>query len=367
MNSSRGSAHHAPEATSRLKILACEKQPAEFSYQSHEILQCAEKYWFSAMPDSTRQLAQRVFKGAEIFQRYSAFPLEKIFSECDFEQKNDLYIQKSIELSEKALKKALDAASIGADEIDILITTSCTGFMIPSVDAYLVDKFKMKQNIQRLPVTEMGCAGGTAALIYANQFARANPEAKIAIVSVELPSITLQYRDFSAENLVSSAIFGDGAAAVILGQSNVLGPTIVSTEMYHFPQSTHLMGYQLKNSGLKIILDRDIPDQIKAHLPQIVTPFLAKFDLDPKRIQHYLFHPGGKKILYEAEKFLLPYDKNLNRSRRVLQNFGNLSSATVLYILSELMAENSANRDDVAYMLAFGPGFTAQSLLFRWI
>ncbi len=237
--------------------------------------------------------------------------------------------------------------------------------MIPSVDAYLVDKLGLRQNVRRLPVTEMGCAGGTASLIYAHDFARANPDLTVAIVSVEIPSITFQPQDLSMENLVSTAIFADGAAAVILGPSDQVRPVITATDMYHFPNSTHLMGYQLHNSGLKIVLDRAVPDAIHEQFDKIFFGFLSRNNLQPEDIHNYMFHPGGKKIIARVEDFIGRYGKDISTSRAVLRECGNLSSATILHILERVMSQPHA-AGELGYMLAFGPGFTAQSLLVKW-
>jgi predicted naringenin-chalcone synthase len=211
----------------------------------------------------------------------------------------------------------------------------------------------------------MGCAGGTSALIYASDFIRANPDLHVAVVSVEIPSITFQQNDHSMENLVSTAIFADGAAAVILGPTHEMGPAIVDTDMYHFPDSTHLMGYQLHNTGLKIVLDREVPEAIQEHFPKIFFPFLERNGLEPEDIHNYMFHPGGKKIIARVEDFIGRYGKDISDSRAVLRECGNLSSATILHILERVM-KKSHTASELGYMLAFGPGFSAQSLLVKW-
>lgn len=337
----------------------------EFRYTTDEIIKAADKLWLSHLAPDIRRVGLKIFASADIETRSSVVPIETVFSDLSFEEKNNIYIKKAIELGEKVLRNALQEANIKPQEIDFLLTTSCTGFMIPSVDAYLVNALGMRQDIQRLPITEMGCAGGTSALIYADQFLKANPTKKLAIVSVEIPSITFQKNDLDMENIVSTAIFADGASCVIMGPTKKLAPRIIDTQMYHFPNSTHLMGYSLRNSGLKIVLDRDVPDSIQEHFGQIFYPFLEKNGLKPEDVNHYMFHPGGKKIINRVEDFIGRYGKDISDSKRVLREHGNMSSSTILFILEKTLKKN-IKAGDYGYMLAFGPGFVAQSLLVKW-
>jgi predicted naringenin-chalcone synthase len=209
----------------------------------------------------------------------------------------------------------------------------------------------------------MGCAGGTAGLIYARELARARPAKKVALLSLEAPSLTFIRDDHSMENLVSAAIFADGVACVLVGAEGP-GIEIADADMYHFPRSTRLMGYELRDDGFKIILDREVPSAIREHFPRIVLPFLARNGLAPGDVGHYLFHPGGKHILRMVEDFARTHGRDVDDSRFVLEHRGNMSSATVLHVLERTSAR--AKPGDVGYMLAFGPGFTAQSLLLRF-
>lgn len=348
------------------KILQVSTVTPGFEYTTEQIVEAADRLWLSKISPDIRRIALKIFNSAEIDKRHSAFSLETVFSDLSFEEKNDLYIKAAIDLAEQALSKALKESGISAQEIDFIITTSCTGFMIPSVDAYLVDKLGLKRGIKRLPVTEMGCAAGISALIYASDFLKAHPKSKVAIVSVELPSVTFQKNDFSMENLVSTAIFADGAAAVILGNDDKrVGPQIVDTDMYHFAGTAHIMGYHLKNSGLKIILDREVPDTIQEHFHQLFLPFLERNNLKVEDIHNYMFHPGGKKIITRVEDYIGRFGKDISDSKAVLMERGNLSSATILHILDRVM-KKPHQKGELGYMLAFGPGFSAQSLLLKW-
>jgi alkylresorcinol/alkylpyrone synthase len=347
------------------KILAAVSVTPDYQYKTEDVIAAADDLWLKHIDPTVRKMALRLFHGAEIDARNSVEPLDVVFNDESFEEKNNRFIKASKYMGGKALKKALDQSQLKPTDIDMIITVSCTGFMIPSLDAYLINEFSMRQDIQRLPVTEMGCAAGISGLIYAHGFAKSNPQMRIAIVSVETPSLTFQKRDFAMENLVSTAIFADGASCVILGPSDEVKPKIVDTSMYHFPEGTHLMGYQLKNSGLKIVLDRDVPETIQAHFPKFFFPILERNGLSPESVTHYMFHPGGKKIINQVEDFIGRYGKDISISKNVLKQNGNMSSSTIFYILEKTIQKDT-HAGDTGYMLAFGPGFSAQSLILRW-
>lgn len=352
------------------RILTVRSIDPPYRYDAKEAAQLMDDFWLRHLDSRIRKLALKFIENSQVEQRFSAVPAAMIFSDLSFEERNRIYIESSITLAEKALKEALESAQLRPEEIDVLITTSCTGFMIPSVDAHLVNRLAMKKSVVRLPVTEMGCAGGTAAMIYAHRFSLGDPCLNIAIVSVEIPTITFQRGDLSAENLVSSAIFADGAAAMIIGPgspapSDASLPSIIDTDMHHFEDSTHLMGFDLRNSGLKIVLDREIPDVILKQFDEFFVPFLDRNGVDPRSIGRFLFHPGGKKIVESLEQRLASYEKDLSLSKQILRERGNMSSATILHVI-ELASRQPSKRGERDYVLAFGPGFSAQSLLLQW-
>jgi alkylresorcinol/alkylpyrone synthase len=347
------------------KILASAKALPAYSRTTDEILPYVEK-WLSAKDQRFKEKAMRIFKYAEVEKRYSIMDVKDVFTKTSFEEKNSFYSQEMTNLAEQALLKALKQANLTPQDIDIIITTSCTGIMIPSVDAYLINRLKMEQEILRLPVTEMGCAGGTSALIYAQYLLKANPGKRAAVIALESPTSTFQHDDVSMTNVVSAAIFGDGAACTILGPGeDKVAPVIVDSAMYHFYDALNMMGFDLKNSGLQMILDPSVPETISEHFPNIIYPFLEKNNLAVKDIQHFIFHPGGKKIVQMVEELLEAIGQNINITKQVLRDYGNMSSATVLYVLEEFL-NNDIKKGEKGLMLSFGPGFSAQRLLLEW-
>ncbi|MDN3644392.1 type III polyketide synthase [Lutimonas halocynthiae] len=322
--------------------------------------------WLADQEDRFRRKVIKIFENAGVDKRYSIMDAESVFSKTSFEEKNDIYEKESIILAESCLKKSLDKAGLKADEIDFLITVSCTGIMIPSLDAYLINRLQMRQDVVRLPVTEMGCAAGVSGIIYAKNFLKANPGKRAAVVAVESPTATFQLDDYSMVNVVSAAIFGDGAAAVILSShENEKGPEVVDEAMYHFYDAEKMMGFKLRNSGLQMILDKSVPETIAEHFPNIVHPFLEKNGKSIEDIDHLIFHPGGKKIVQTVESLFGGLGKNIDDTKEILRLYGNMSSVTVLYVLENFLERDLA-AGDLGLMLSFGPGFSAQRVLLKW-
>jgi len=348
-----------------VKITAVAKQLPKYTRATSDILPYLE-VWLSGQDERYKRKVLKIFENAGVDRRYSIMDAEDVFLHTSFEEKNDIYVREVIKLAESALIKSLKKAKLKPVDIDYIITVSCTGIMIPSLDAYLINRLKMNQDIVRLPVTEMGCAAGVSGIIYAKNFLKANPNKRAAVIAVESPTATFQLDDFSMANIVSAAIFGDGAASVILSSyENEEGPEIMDEAMYHFYDAEHMMGFKLVNSGLQMILDIAVPQTISDHFPQIVHPFLERNGLTIQNIDHLIFHPGGKKIVQTVEELFGALGKNIDDTREVLKLYGNMSSATVLYVLERFM-DKKLPRGEKGLMLSFGPGFSAQRILLEW-
>lgn len=322
--------------------------------------------WLKGKEDRFVRKVIKIFENAGVQKRYAIMPPEKVFSDMGFAERNRLYAKAAIALGEQCLSDALAKAGWKADQLDYIITVSCTGIMIPSLDAYLINRLGLRQDIIRLPVTEMGCAAGVSGLIYAKNFLKENPGKRAALVSVESPSATFQYQDFSMANIVSAAIFGDGAACVLLSSDpGEDGPQILDQGMYHFYDAEQLMGFELTDTGLQMVLDVAVPERIADHFGQVIHPFLEANGIAIKDIDHLVFHPGGKKIIQVVESLFGELGKDLELTKTVLGEYGNMSSATVLYVLEKFI-ERSPKEGDRGLMLSFGPGFSAQRILLQW-
>lgn len=322
--------------------------------------------WLSGKEERFRRKVIKIFEGAGVDKRYGIMSIDEVFNATSFEDKNAIYVREVKKLGASCLIKALDKQNWQADSLDYIITVSCTGIMIPSLDAYLINELGLKQDIVRLPVTEMGCAAGVSGLIYASHFLKQNPSKRAAVVAVESPTATFQLNDYSMANMVSAAIFGDGAACVLLSShEDDTGPKVVGEEMYHFPDATQMMGFDLTNTGLKMILDPKVPEVITEHFPKIVHPFLAKHNSAIEKVDHLIFHPGGRKIVQTVEDLFGKLGKQIDDTRSVLLNYGNMSSCTVLYVLEQFL-DKEIKAGDQGLILSFGPGFSAQRVLLEW-
>lgn len=348
-----------------VKITTVAKQLPAYSKNTEEVIPFVNQ-WMQGQERRFQRKVIKIFEGAGVSKRYSIMDPIEVFTKSSFEERNEIYVREITKLGRQCLENALEKANWKPTDIDFIITVSCTGIMIPSVDAYLINELKMKQDIVRLPVTEMGCAAGISGIIYANSFLRANPGKRAAVIALEAPTATFQLEDFSMVNIVSAAIFGDGAACVLLSsREEDSGPEILAEEMYHFYDATEMMGFRLVNTGLQMILDKSVPEKITEHFPAIVHPFLKKHQMGIEDIDHLIFHPGGRKIVETVEDLFGSLGKNIDDTKEVLKLYGNMSSATVLYVLERFMDKKPAC-GDLGLMLSFGPGFSAQRVLLKF-
>jgi alkylresorcinol/alkylpyrone synthase len=238
--------------------------------------------------------------------------------------------------------------------------------MIPSLDAHLIKLMSFRSNVRRMPFTELGCAAGAMALGRAADYLKAHPGENVLIISVELPSLTFQRKDISQANLISSVLFGDGAAAVIVSGREVHGPKILVSETYTFPDSLFAMGFDLRDSGFHILLDKEVPEMIGGEIRGLVEGFLERNGRKREEIKGWILHPGGARLLSNVEKELSLCKCDTQPSWDILGNVGNLSSATILFILQEWLEKRPLQSGEYALAAAFGPGFSAEFLLLQW-
>ncbi len=346
-------------------ITSVAKQLPPYTRDTREILPYVEQ-WLEGQDDRFRRKVIKIFEGAGVDRRYSIMDAHEVFMHNTHEERNDIYIREFKKLGQQCFEKALNKAGWSPGDIDFLITVSCTGIMIPSIDAYLINQMEMRQDVVRLPVTEMGCAAGVSGTIYAHHFLKANPGKRAAVIALESPTATFQLDDYSMVNIVSAAIFGDGAACVLLSSNpEDSGPKILDEEMYHFYDATDMMGFKWVNTGLQMILDKEVPQKISDHFPEIIHPFLEKNGKTMEDIDHLIFHPGGRKIVQTVEELFGGMGKSIEDTKEVLALYGNMSSATVLYVLERFM-DRSIAPGELGLMLSFGPGFSAQRVLIEF-
>lgn len=307
-----------------------------------------------------------VVDNSRIDRRYTIFPVDYLIEPRPLAQINREYREQAIALSRCAARQALEHAGVAAADVDMIVTVSCTGVMIPSVDAYLAPELGLRSNVRRLPITELGCAAGAAGLTRAWEYLRAYPHATVLLVAVELPSLTFQRQDLSQANLISTILFGDGAAAAVITGRPASGPAILGSESYLFPGSIDAMGFDLRDEGFHIVLSKEVPELIRDRIGGLVDGFLARHSLSRDDMKAWVLHPGGQKLLSYMQEELRLCDCQTQPSWDVLRDYGNLSSASVLFVLHEWLARGEMRTGDHGLLAAFGPGFSAEMLLLRW-
>jgi predicted naringenin-chalcone synthase len=318
--------------------------------------------WLSTQDKAVQIKGRRILRNADVQNRHSFLSLEEVFSPRPLTESTQKYREAMIKLGTNALREGLERAGVRPDEVDVLITTSCTGYMIPSVDAYMADTLGMRADLIRLPVTEMGCAAGASALIYASKMLSGKPGGIAAVVNIEFPTNTMQHDDYSMDNIVGTALFSDGIACTVLRQGGEPGvATIKDCAMHQVPNSTEILGYQLTNTGLLMNLDVSLPDVIGDNFETATSGILERNGLTLRDIEHFVVHPGGIKILDQIQTILDKHEGSVSRSREIMRNYGNMSSATVMFILQSLLESDPEPGD--ALLMSFGPGFGAHQLL----
>ena len=305
------------------------------------------------------------FDNTEIIQRNFAKPLPWYAQSNSFEDRNNAYIELALEYSIQAIETAVTKAGIDKTDITDLIFISTTGLSTPSLDALIINEMRLNKHINRVPVFGLGCGGGTSGMAKANTLAKANPDAVVLLVAVELCSLTLIKTDYSKSNFIGSSLFSDGIAACIIKGDNHKQSDIqvnyvtASSKLYY--DSLEVMGWEFQNEGFKVVFSKDIPTFIHQNILSDITEFLNKHHLQLSDIQNFIFHPGGKKVLDAYVDSLKVEGDFLKHTREVMNNYGNMSSASVLYVLEKFISEGFT--DGYGLMLAMGPGFSSEMVL----
>jgi alkylresorcinol/alkylpyrone synthase len=318
------------------------------------------------IPDRRVEAMMAIVDNAQVHQRHAIFPIDYTIEPRNLEKTNNEYIEHAVKLGQEAAEKCLAKAGLQPQDIDLIITVSCTGFMIPSLDAHLIKLMGFRSNIRRMPFTELGCAAGAMAISRAADYIKSNPGSNVLVTAVELPSLTFQRKDISQANLISSILFGDGAAAVVVTGQDKPGPRVLVTETYTFPDSLGAMGFDLRDSGFHILLAKDVPEMIGGEIKELVHGFLERNGKTRQDIKGWILHPGGARLLGNVEEKLGLCKCDTQPSWDILANVGNLSSATILFILQEWLEKRPLKAGEHAIAAAFGPGFSAEFLLLQW-
>lgn len=310
-------------------------------------------------------VVQRMLDRSGVERRFLARPLDETLSADGLGPRNRAYARHAVELGEQAAAAALQRAGVEAEQVDLVISVSCTGYMLPSLDAHLVARLGLRSDVRRLPITELGCVAGAAALSRAADYLRAYPRATVLLAAVEMPSLTFQVADPSPDNLVSALLFGDGAAATVLDTCESRpGCEVLDSASLIAPDTLSEMGFDLRDEGFWVVLSGAVPALLRATLRDFVFPFLARHELNLDDIGFWCVHPGGPKIL-TATAEALQLSNELAGSRETLRDYGNLSSASIFFVLERLYRQPPTD-GALGLLLSFGPGLSMEALLLRW-
>lgn len=319
-------------------------------------------------PGADRRLLDRLHGNAGVRTRHTVLPLESYRDLDGFGAANDVFIRSATDLGGQAVRGALRAAGLRPTDIDLLMFTSVTGIAAPSVDARLVARLGLRSDVKRLPVFGLGCVAGAAGVARIHDYLLGRPDDVAVLLSVELCSLTFQRQDVTPANLVATALFGDGAAAVVAlgGRRATAGPEIVATRSRMYPETEHVMGWSVGSTGFSVVLDPAVPDVVRQYLADDVREFLDEHGLKPKDIAHWVCHPGGPKVLETVTEVLDLPDGALDVTWRSLADVGNLSSASVLHVLRDTIEHRRPEPGTPGLLLAMGPGFCCELVLLRW-
>ena len=337
-------------------------------YDQKTILAALSKRWTDAGDGSSLALVKRLHRNVKVHGRHLALPIEEYDRISTWGQANDAWIRVATDLGEEALRGALDRAGLQAEDVDAIIFSSITGISTPSIDAKLVNRLRLPARVKRMPLFGLGCVAGAAGLARAADYVRAFPDQVAVLVTVELCSLTLQSEVRSVPNFIASGLFGDGAAAAVItgADRQARGPRILATRSVFYPDSEDVMGWKVSEKGFGIILSADVPNVVRRHLRADVDAFLSEQNLTRDDIRTWVCHPGGPKVLQAMQESLdLPADA-LAITWDSLSRVGNLSSASVLVVLEEVLREHSPPPGSHGLLLAMGPGFCSELLLLQW-
>jgi alkylresorcinol/alkylpyrone synthase len=338
----------------------------ENSFEQREITAALKQRWQSRLenPDVLDRLHSRC--GVE--RRHFVLPLEAYDRVTSFGQANDLWISCSQTLGRDAICRAITPLSIAPRDIDALYFVSVTGIASPSIDARLANRMGLSPQVKRNPLFGLGCVAGAAGIARAADYVRAFPQQIAVVLAVELCSLTWQRDDVSVANMISTGLFGDGAAAaVIVGRdAGFDGPEIVATKSVFYPGSEEVMGWDISEAGFRIVLSPDVPSVVRKNLGPDVDAFLAERGLRRTDIASWIIHSGGPKVLEAVADSLDLSDGDLELSWESLRHVGNLSSASVLVVLQKVLAERRGEPGTYSLLAAMGPGFCSELVLLRW-
>jgi alkylresorcinol/alkylpyrone synthase len=338
-------------------------------YRQEELISAFKEYWGRTHHNLRR--VEQLHKAVRVGGRHLALPLDQ-YPDLTFGKANKAFARVAVDVAAEALTAALDAAKLTPASLDAIFFTTVTGVATPSIDARLVNRLGLRTDIRRVPMFGLGCVAGAAGIARMHDFLRGRPDGAAALVSVELCSLTLQRTDLTIPNLIASGLFGDGSGAVVATGSArpdispAAGPTVVDTRSRFYPDTEDVMGWEVEDTGLRIVLSPAVPQMVLDYLRDDVDGFLAEHGLTRSDIASWVCHPGGPKVLSAFQTALELPREALQLTWDSLGEVGNLSSSSVLFVLRDTLAKRPPPVGSYGMMLAMGPGFCSELVLLRW-
>ena len=352
-------------------IVATEPAFPEFYYSQREIAEGMVELCRQRDPGFDGGRVWKLFDAVGVQGRHMSMPLEAYLEPRSFGAKNEIFLERAVALGQRAIEGVLRKSELDASEVALLMTTTVTGIAVPSLDARLMNRVGFDPGLRRVPLFGLGCVAGAAGIARVHDYLHGHPTHAAILLSVELCSLTQQRGDLSTANVIASGLFGDGAAAVLLvGKQHRLArsprPVVTATRSVFFRDTERVMGWDLVDSGLKIVLGKGVPELARNELPRAIQSFLSDNGLGLDDIDTWVAHPGGPAVIDGLEQALGLGPDALSVTRQCLSRIGNLSSASVLVVLHDTLQNGQKAPSSRGLLVAMGPGFCAEIVLLEW-
>jgi alkylresorcinol/alkylpyrone synthase len=354
------------------RILSIATAVPEYSVSQEVVQNVCYSFFPSTVSQRGKELLKGVFDHAGVKNRYVVEPPEYYISKPSFEDRNNRYFKHAKNLATRCIKDCLNQAGLNFENINHILSVTTTGLLTPSLEAHLAQELPFSRNVKRTPLFGVGCAGGAVALSRAADYLKGHPDEILLLLSVELCTLTFRPQDDSMIQWVGCSLFGDGAVALILcGDEVDRGAShpveILGSESFLIPNSLDVMGWDFLNDGMRLVLSPAAPQVIEKNLFQAMDPFLKKHNLKLGDLDYFLLHPGGPKIIDACERALKLKPEDTRFTRRFLENYGNLSSASVLFVLHQALQSEAPPPGSYGILAAMGPGFACEMVLVKFL
>lgn len=330
--------------------------------------------------EEVREFAKAIFKNSDLeIEKYlPVFENSKIKSRPilkeiawygetkTFKEKNELFVTHATEMAEKSARQAIEKANLLPSEIDIILLVTSSGFVTPTLDAKLIDLLGLSTDVKRIPIIGLGCAGGANSIARAGELSSIYPNKNILVITVETCTLTFRPADKRKSNLIALSLFSDGSSSMVVSGREKRNSILIKTNASRkWRDSLDVMGWEIEMDGLQVVFDKSIPGLIAKNFREFYMKFLNDNKIEKEKIQHHLFHPGGAKVIEAFANALEIGEDNFYYSMKVLQEYGNISSPTIFFVIEDFLKDQKFTRGELGLFSAMGPGFSSDIILFE--